>query len=200
MKQIGYLLIIILSAALLLAVKQIEDLQEQHSIATENIKAFSSQLDSTKRSATAYKMTIEQLNFFGDSIMKELDNTRRELKIKEKNVKTLQYVGSTFSKTDTITLKDTLFKDACVSVDTTLGNEWYSIRLGLNYPSSIMVKPEVRSEKHIVTSARKETVNPPKKFFLFKWFQKKHTVVQVDIVEKNPYIKTEDSRYIEVVK
>ena len=47
---------------------------------------------------------------------------------------------------------------------------------------------------------KKETVNPPKKFFLFRWFQKKHKIIQVDVIEKNPYVQNEVSRYIEIVR
>ena len=68
------------------------------------------------------------------------------------------------------------------------------------YPSEITISPTIRSEKNIIVSSRKETVNPPKKFFLFRWFQRKQTVLQVDVVEKTPYIKTDNNRYIEVLK
>ena len=64
----------------------------------------------------------------------------------------------------------------------------------------IIVQPEFKSEKHIVVSTKKETVNPPKKFFLFRWFQKKQTLIHVDVVEKNPYVENQSSRYIEIMK
>ena len=74
------------------------------------------------------------------------------------------------------------------------------IRLGLHYPSIIVVKPEFKSEKHIVVSNKKETVNPPKKFFLLRWLQRKHLVLHIDVVEKNPYVDEESSRYVEIIK
>ena len=64
----------------------------------------------------------------------------------------------------------------------------------------VAVKPEFKSEKHIIVSTKKETVNPPKKFFLFRWFQKKMKVLHVDVVEKNPYVDGETSRYVEIIK
>ncbi len=85
-------------------------------------------------------------------------------------------------------------------MDTVLGDKWYSLGLGLHYPSTVIVKPCFKSDKHIVVSSKKETVNPPKKFFLFKWFQKKHYVINVDVIEKNPYVSNESSRYIEIIK
>ena len=97
-------------------------------------------------------------------------------------------------------MKDTIFKDRSIDIDTTLSDEWYSIRVGLKYPSLVTVTPTLRSEKSVVVSSIKETVNPPKKFFLFRWFQKKHTVLHVNVVEKNPYIQSQDNRLIKVVK
>jgi hypothetical protein len=81
-----------------------------------------------------------------------------------------------------------------------MGDKWYQLSLGLEYPSMITVKPYFKSEKHIVVSSKKETVNPPKKFFLFRWFQKKHVIIHVDVIEKNPYVSDENSRYVEIMK
>ena len=47
---------------------------------------------------------------------------------------------------------------------------------------------------------KKETVNPPKKCFILRGFQKKHKVVEVVVVEKNTYIKNKQQRFIEIVK
>jgi cell division protein FtsQ len=53
----------------------------------------------------------------------------------------------------------------------------------------VAVEPYFKSEKHIIVSSKKETVNPPKKFFLFRWFQKKQIVLHIDVIEKNPYVE-----------
>ena len=81
-----------------------------------------------------------------------------------------------------------------------LSDEWYSIRVGLRYPSMVAVKPEFKSVKNIIVSAKKETVNPPKRFFLFRWFQRKQVVLNVDVVEKNPYVQSENNRYVEIIR
>ena len=121
-------------------------------------------------------------------------------KIKDKNIKSLQSVKSEFTRVDTIELRDTLFKEPTLAIDTMIGDEWYNVQLGLRYPSTIALKPYFKSEKHIIVSTKKETVNPPKKFFLLRWFQKKHLVINVDVVEKNPYVDGESSKYVEIVK
>ena len=51
-----------------------------------------------------------------------------------------------------------------------------------------------------MVNKKKETINPPKKFFLFRWFQRKHTILEVNMVEKNPYIENKNNRFIEIIK
>ena len=160
------------------------------------------ELSGAKNKNTALRLTVDQLKYFSDSVLMALDDTRKELKIKDKNLKALQAISSKFSKKDTIriTQTDTLFREPTLNVDTLIGDKWYSVRLGLKYPSMIAIQPEFKSEKHIIVSSKKETVDPPKKFFLFRWFQRKHTVLHIDVVEKNPYVENESSRYVEILK
>lgn len=169
--------------------------------AVENAKAYSELFSSSESKNRAFKLTIDQLKNSNDSIFQELNEARKELKVKDSKLKSLQYVSSSFSKVDTITLKgDTIFKDSHVNIDTLLSDEWYSVKVGLKYPSTVTVEPTFKSIKYIVVSAKKETVNPPKRFFLFRWFQKKQIRLNVDVVEKNPYVQNQDDRFVEIVR
>ena len=205
MRKIVFWLVIII-LALLTAIgfmfQQLKKADGKWKTAEANVKAYSEELSNSGKKNTALQLTIDQFGYFKDSVLQELDATRKELKIKDKNLKALQAVDSGFSKRDTIrvTQVDTLFKEPTLSVDTLMGDEWYTLRLGLKYPSMIAVEPYFKSKKHIVVSSKKETVNPPKKFFLFRWFQRKHRVVHIDVIEKNPYIKDASSEYVEVIK
>lgn len=169
--------------------------------AVENAKAYSELFSNSENKNRAFKLTIDQLRNSNDSIFKELNKARKELKVKDSKLKSLQYVSSNFSKVDTITLKgDTIFKDSHVNIDTLLFDDWYSVKVGLKYPSTVSIEPKFISIKYIVVSAKKETVNPPKRFFLFRWFQKKQIRLNVDVVEKNPYVQNQDNRFVEIVR
>lgn len=200
MKKYLFFAVIILAVALIAALKQAEYANKKWQTAMVNVKAYAEQLDSSKKQNTAFQLTIDQLEYYQDSILKKLDETRKQLKVKNKNLQSVHYIASSFTRTDTILLKDTIFKEPSFVVDTLLGDEWYKVQVGLKYPSMVSVSPEFRSEKHVVVSTKKETVNPPKKFFLWRWLQKKMTVVHVDVVEKNPYVNNQTSRYIEIIK
>lgn len=194
------ILIVVLFAIIGGMWKQVKYSNNKWERAEANVKAYSALNAQADEKNIALQLTVEQLGYFKDSVLQELDKTRRQLKIKNKNLKAIQSVSSVFTKADTVTLRDTIFKEPTLSVDTVMGDKWYNVNIGLKYPSTITVKPYFKSEKHIIISAKRETVNPPKKFFLFRWFQRKHTVVHVDVVEKNPYVDAESSRYVEIVK
>ena len=176
-----------------------QDLKKEICTLRNNQKAFIAENSSLKDESRAFKFTIEQLNYYNDSILQKMNNVRKELKIKDKNIKQLQYLLSVSTKKDTVLFTDTIFRDKSLALDTIIGDKWYNIRLGLKYPNLIYTEPTFTSEKYIIVNKKKETVNPPKKFFLFRWFQKKHWVMEVHIKEKNPYIKEIDNKFVEII-
>ena len=176
-----------------------QELKEEISASMSNQKAFIAENSSLKDESRAFKFTIEQLNYYNDSILQKMNNVRKELKIKDKNIKQLQYLLSVSTKKDTVLFTDTVFRDKSLALDTIIGDKWYNIRLGLKYPNLIYTEPTFTSEKYIIVNKKKETVNPPKKFFLFRWFQRKHWVMEVHIKEKNPYIKEIDNKFVEII-
>ena len=193
------MVVLLVSIYALFSTKRSSDKKWKEAI--ENAKAYSELFSNSESKNRAFKLTIDQLKNSNDSIFQELNKARKELKVKDSKLKSLQYVSSSFSKVDTITLKgDTIFKDFHVNIDTLLSDEWYSVKVGLKYPSTVSIEPKFISIKYIVVSAKKETVNPPKRFFLFRWFQKKQIRLNVDVVEKNPYVQNQDNRFVEIVR
>lgn len=189
----------VLSITVAVQFKQINSLQQDLSQAASNEKALLLLNDSNKNEVRSLKLTVEQLEYFNDSILIKLNNARKELKIKNESIQELQYLKTLVSKKDTVILKDTIFVEA-VNVDTTIQDEWHKTNLQLKYPNEIIVTPQFVSEKAIITSIKKETVNPPKKCKFARWFQKKHKVLVVDIQEKNPYVTTQEYKHIEIIK
>lgn len=176
-----------------------QDLKEEISVSMTNQKAFITENSSLREENRAFKFTIEQLNYYNDSILQKMNDVRKELKIKDKALKQMQYLLSVSTKKDTVLFTDTIFRDKSLALDTIIGDKWYNIRLGLKYPNLIYTEPTFTSEKYIVVNKKRETVNPPRKFFLFRWFQKKHCVMEVYIKEKNPYIEEIDNKFVEII-
>lgn len=176
-----------------------KNLKEQVSVAVSNEKALFAEADSLKSTKQALQFTIEQLRYFNDSINTKLLNAAEELDKKEKNIKQLQYQLTQSTRIDTVVFRDTLFKDPTVKLDTTLGDKWYTVNLGLRYPSTIIVNPTFNNETYTIFSYKKETIKPPKKFFLWRWFQRKQQIVEVNVIQKNPYTKNKEQRFIDII-
>jgi hypothetical protein len=177
-----------------------QELKDDLSVSISNEKAFIAENSSLKDDSKAFKFTIEQLKYYNDSILQKMNEVRRELNIKDKDLKQMQYLLSEATKKDTIVFRDTLFREPTLDIDTLVGDKWYQMRLGLKYPSTITTDPKFVSEKYIMVDYKKETINPPKKCWLLRLFQKKHTILEVNVIEKNPYIENKNSKFIEVIK
>lgn len=193
----GYVLLL---AVISLLLKQKGSYEDNWKTAEANVKAYDELLSLERNKSTAYQLTADQLSYAKDSILRELDSIRAELGIKDSNLKALQKIRSTFSKSDTIVMNDTVLRAVETETDTIVGDEWYSVGLSLKYPSTIIVTPRFKSDKSIVVGMRKETVKPRSKWWIVRIFQKKHKVLTVDVLEKNPYVTDESSRYVEIVK
>lgn len=197
---IAVALILILGVTTYIQYNNVKELQTELSVSRANENAFLAENSGLKDENLAFKFTINQLNYFNDSLITKMNEVRRELNIKDKDLKQMQYLLSTARKTDTLRIKDTIFVDKNLQIDTLVGDEWYNLRLGLQYPNIISTTPTFISEKYIVVGSRKETIDPPKKCAIARWFQKKHKVVEVEIVEKNPYIENNQQRFIEIIE
>lgn len=179
--------------------KQMQAIQDRYSVSMENIKAYNSEINILKDDNRAYKLSIEQLSYFNDSITLKMNELRHSLRIKDKELKQMQYQLSHIDKTDSIFIRDTIFISPEFKLDTTMGDQWLSNRLLLEYPNKVKINTKVKSEHTLFVTSEKETIHPPKKFFLFRWFQKKHQVLNIIVEENNPYIEQDKYKHIEII-
>ena len=174
--------------------------EAKYNDAVTNNKAYQMQLDKEKAQSNVFKLTVDQLNYYNDSITTKLNDMRKELNIKDNQLAQMSYLSSEIAKKDTLVLTDTIFCEPEFVFDTVIGDKWVNTQLHLEYPSTITVNPTVHSEKGVIWSNVRETVDPPKKFFLCRWFQKKHTVVKVNVKENNPHVVEQENLFIEIIK
>lgn len=200
MKKYIIILILILIGAVAYLSYQNKQLTTKYETSIENVKAYDAQLSGLEGDNRVLKLTVEQLNYFNDSIIKKMKVVQKELGIKDKRLQQLQYEASHAQRHDTIVLRDTLFRDPQLKLDTIVGDKWFKTNLHLEFPSTIALSPEIELERYTFINGKRETVNPPKKFFLFRWFQKKHTVVEVNVREMNPYVKNKTQRFIQIIE
>lgn len=190
---------IVLISDMFASSKKIKTLENKLEISTNNESILLSQFDSLNSYNKELQLNIEQLEYSNNTTLDKLNKVRKELNVKNKELQKLQYQLSISNKTDTVVYRDTIFKEG-IKLDTLIKDDWYSLNLDLEYPSTIVVNPEFKSEKYVVTSLKKEIKGTPKKCWLGRIFQKKHNVVRVEVVEKSPYIETKEQVFINIIE
>lgn len=195
------LLTIVLSVAGLIGYQRYE-IQKYKSLydkELQNVEAYRVSNSGLEGEIREYRMTMDDLRSSKDSVDRKLAGVIDKLKIKDKRIEYLQYQTAQATKTDSVVMSDTIFVND-LKIDTLMGDKWYKLRLELNYPSTIVVAPTFNSEKYVVINTKKEYNNTPSKIFFIRWFQKKHWVTEVDVIERSPYINIKQQKYIKVVK
>lgn len=190
---------IVLISDMFASSKKIRELESKLEISTTNESILLNQFDSLNNYNKELQLNIEQLEYSNNTTLDKLNKVRKELNVKDKELQKLQYQLSISNKTDTVIYRDTIFKEG-IKLDTLIKDDWYSLNLDLEYPSTIVVNPEFKSEKYVVTSLKKEIKGTPKKCWLGRIFQKKHNVVRVEVVEKSPYIETKEQVFINIIE
>lgn len=201
MRKYIYIAVAVLMAVLMASViilwqskGKYKDLYEKE---LQNVNAYQISNSGLEGEIRQYRLTIDELYDSKDSIDRKLVATMQELDITKSKIKNLQYQLKVATRTDTITLHDTIFERQ-VDIDTTLGDQWYNLRLQLQYPSTVITTPSFKSEQYVYIYNRKEYVGGKSKWFFINWFKKKYTVTDVKIEEENPYIKTLNQKFIEI--
>lgn len=197
------ILIKILSYAILIVIiflmgQKIHNLNVSLDNSINNVKAYAAENSGLIESNRVFKLSIEQMEYYNDSLMLEMKKIANDNGIKDRKIQALQYQLEHFAKKDTIILRDTIFRDPNFVLDTCIVDQWNKSCLHMEYPSVIALDNEYKNDKFITLNSHKEPVKP-RKWFLPRWFTRKHTVVEVLIIDKNPYVTTPQQRYIEVI-
>lgn len=191
-------ILVVLGLTIFFMGQRIHDLNVALDNSINNEKAYAAENSGLKESNRVFKLSIEQMEYYNDSLMLEMKKVANENGIKDRKIKALQYQLEHFAKRDTIIVRDTIFKEPGFVLDTCIIDEWNKSCIHLAYPGTIALNNEYNNAKYVTLNSHKEPVKP-RKWFLPRWFTRKHTVVEVLIVDKNPYVTTPQQRYIEII-
>ena len=194
---LGSLLIILGSFIIF---KNNQRLKNDLDISKQNIETLLQVRDTLESSNKALLINVELLNNSNDSIIKELNNTRKSLRIKDKEIESLHKINSEIHRVDSLIVRDTIFSEPDICIDTTLYDYWGFTNIFLKYPSFINVESVMDSDLSIYTFYRKEPIKKPKKTKIGRFFQKKRKVLEMEVVENNPNIVIKQNKFIKVIK
>lgn len=173
-----------------------KNLKKDIKLYDNNFKALCLENSKLEDEVIAYRFNVEQLSYLNDSIINDLDSIRKELAIKDKEILQMQHIKTEISTKDSIFIKDTIFRESFVRLDTLLGDEWYKIKLQLEYPNKIAIQAKYISDINVFAKSSKEIIGTPKKCWLGRMFQKKHKVIRVDVVDKCPYSVIKEKKFV----
>ena len=201
MKNIVNTIIIIalLVGVIILQSVRLNNRTKEYEVALQNNKSYESQLNTLNGENKMFQFTIEQLKYINDTSIRKLDSVRKELKIKDKQIKQMGRIREKIFIVDTLRFTDTIFKEPNFSLDTCLGDKWYSNCLHLEYPNQISSDLSVNSDLNCFIHTTRETINPPCKTWIGRLFQKKHTVINVNVVENNPHSNVKEIKFIKIL-
>ena len=171
-------------------------LKEDIKVYDNNFKALNLENSELKNEVIAYKFDVEQLEFINDSIITDLNNTRKELGIKDRQLKQMQNIKTEIITKDSIFVRDTIFRNDFVKLDTLLGNKWYTVKLGLEYPDKIKIHANYKTDMSVYAYTSKEILGIKKKCAIGRWFQKKHKIIRVEIKDRNPHAVIKESKFV----
>lgn len=182
---------------------RIQQLNDDLLVSVNNNKAYEAERDSLRNNAIQFQFTIDQINHSNDSLVNKINDMRKQVKVKDKQISELQYFASVNSKRDTIYLTehatDTIFQ-AGVALDTLIGDNWSQLAIRAEYPNFLDVDYSFKNETLVIMHDSRVTVDPPKKCWLARLFQKKQTIVEIDVVQENPYCENKEQKFIKIIK
>lgn len=200
--KIGKLVLLVVAVGLVwYFIADYRRMKSDNEMMEKNIKALMEQYDDLEAENYELMFTLEEYNYYSDSLLERLRMTQEELDIKDKELRYVQSLNTTLVKYDTVVLseRDTLFVEG-LCIDTTIGDRYISNRLMLEYPSRVELSTLVRSEKDVLITQERETVQPPKRCWLGRLFQRKHDVIKVYVKEHNPYVDKTEEMFIKIVE
>lgn len=177
----------------------IKQLNSELLVATNNNKAYEAEKDSLNKKTLQFQYTIDQLNYSNDSLVQKINAVRKQLKLKDKEITELQYFASQTTKRDSIVVHDSIFVKG-VALDTLIEDYWSHLAVHAEYPNILDIESSFRNETTVVLHTSRVTVDPPKKCKLLRWFQKKQDVVEVDVIQENPYCIDKEKKFIKIIK
>ena len=206
MKNLKFYIIGILIATLIglgVAIKlqsdKIKQLNTELLVSTNNNKAYEAERDSLRNNAIQFQFTMDQLKHSKDSLINRINEIRKQVNAKDKQINELQYFASINNKRDSIIVRDTIFQKG-VALDTLIGDDWSQLAIRAEYPNLLDVDYSFKNETLVVMHDSRVTVDPPKKCWLARLFQKKQTIVEIDVVQENPYCINKEQKFVKIVK
>lgn len=193
--KVTLILVLSLLIACIILIMFNSNLRKDIGVYDNNFKALTLERDSIKKEAIAYKFSVEQLEYLNDSIIDNLNDMRVKLNIKENQLLQMQNIKTEVTIRDSVFFKDTVFKTSFVKIDTVISDDWYSLTISLD-KNKLNIETKYKSDLCVFAKNSREILGTPKKCAVGRWFQKKHNVIRVEVIDRNPYSVIKEQKFV----
>lgn len=194
--KMAVLIIIGLTAIFFVQKKEITKLNNNLSIATNNLKCYQELNNELKDKGRTLQLRVDQLRNTNDSMISVVNDVKKKLKVKDNNLQQAQVINTE--------MKDTITKIITKDID-------FKQDLKLNPLTTIIVERkdsilttilDIKNQQILLVEETKEYRNKYKSWFqrLCKFDFKKDRVRKYQIHNSNPLIQVTDTRIIEIIK
>lgn len=193
--KVTLILVLSLLIACIILIMFNSNLRKDIGVYDNNFKALTLERDSIKKEAIAYKFSVEQLEYLNDSIIDNLNDMRVKLNIKENQLLQMQNIKTEVTIRDSVFFKDTVFKTSFVKIDTVISDDWYSLAISLD-KNKLNIETKYKSDLCVFAKNSREILGTPKKCAVGRWFQKKHNIIRVEVIDRNPYSVIKEQKFV----
>ncbi len=173
------------------------DKQAEYSVEVNNTKAQQAQTKiwedryGQEHSRTIqFKESLDEFKTSKDSITMSLIQLAKINKI---NIKNLQQASRTTFTVDTTILRHV----KAIQGDTTIDFSDKDITNIFTYKEGVASsRVALKDSASTFLTTHRETIDPPKKLFFLRWFQKKQTIIQAEVIHSNHLIKPTSQKFI----
>lgn len=185
----------VLGASLYASCSRLRTVESERDDYAANMKAYAMAAGDSESEGRVLRLRVTELKASADRQLRSMDSLRREIGVRDGRLRAMHRRVTVVARVDTVLVPDTV---VAARLDTVLDDGWVRAELSLA-PGRVSLGCRVRNETTVVVSSRRETVRPPRRFPLFRLFQRKHTVVAVTAVEANPWCETREARSVEII-
>lgn len=185
-----------LALALLLMGRRLSAVEAERDRASGLCASYSSELSAARGEARVFRLRADELASSRDTLMMRMDSLRRAAGVRLRDLRAVHWRETVVERVDTLWLADSI---VIADLDTVVDDGWTRVGLSLRAPREVSVGVSVRNETSLIVRARRETVRPPRRFPLFRLFQRKRTVVEVEALEGNPRCTERARRHVEII-
>lgn len=197
---IAVIVIILLITAEIITFQAFMGKAQEVKIAQGNVKAYTDELVTTKdklgrETSQKYilQSSIKNIVLGNASEVNDLKTVMKEQDLKLKNL---------LSYSNIVTKIDTFLKVVRTSKDSVYVftfNPEFVVKVGIESDSA-WCNPTLTNKQLLIFSDKRETILPPKQFFLWRWLQKRHIVVKAVVRNSNPAVKTTSLNSTYIIK